>query len=146
MQRSLGKYQRTYKEPEYCWQISGKNISEKRTAETRRECDARKLCDAQNVSCGDLWENIRSRANICGPISVEVQRSFGKYQQTCEDLLRANISKHAKIFRQISEDVRRLVGKYQQKCEDLFANISRVVEIYSGQISEDVQRSVGKYQ
>ena len=91
-----------------------------------------------------LWANIRRRAKICGLISGDVQRSFGKCQQTCVDLW-ANISRCAKIFLQISAEVQRsILGKYQKTCKDLWANISSGAKI-CGPISADARRSKGKY-
>ena len=85
-----------------------------------------------------------------------MQRSFGKYQQTCEDLLSANIIKYqitcvdlwanisicAIIFYLLQANT-----EYMHTCKDLhWANISRRAKICRGQISEDVRRSLGKYQ
>ena len=87
-----------------------------------------------------LWANIRRRAKICGLISGDVQRSFGKCQQTCVDLW-ANISRCAKIIGQISEDLRIsfykyqvCLCKYQKMFEDLWVDISRHVKIYGHRV------------
>ena len=90
---------------------------------------------------------------ICG--KIDVKRSVGKYQNTCEDILE-NISKCAKIFDQISEDVQKMfwqisadlqryMSKYQKTRKELWATISSGAKI-CGPISADPQRSKGKYQ
>ena len=74
----------------------------------------------------DLWANINDHAKICGPISLDAQRSKSKYQETCKYLLWANVRGRAKICcGQISADVQRYgKGKYQKTFEDLWANIT----------------------
>ena len=88
LQRSFGKYQQTCKD-----RLA--NIS-----------SGAKICWRQiSADKQDLLLNIRRHAKICGQISADIQRSFGKYQQPSEDPLWENIRLCARIFGKISVHV-----------------------------------------
>ena len=74
-------------------------------------------------------------------ISADLPNSVGKYKHTCKNLQRANISRCAKIIGQISEDLRIsfykyqvCLCKYQKMFEDLWVDISRHVKIYGHRV------------
>ena len=114
VQRYLGQYQQTRKDPRA-------NISWYAKTFWQISADVwRSIVGKYQKMCKDLlWANISRYARICGKISVDMQRSFGKYHTTCEDLW-ANISRYAKNF-----------CKYQNTCKDLlWADMSRSAKIF----------------